>query len=49
MKRNFANEKVNQLPMAMFGIFYKMTTDATRLSIYKVSHLNQNCEMPLLP
>ncbi|SIR13576.1 hypothetical protein SAMN05421578_107209 [Paenibacillus macquariensis] len=49
MKRNFSNEKINQLSTGMFGIFYKMTTEATRLSIYKVSHSNQNCEMPLLP
>jgi hypothetical protein len=49
VKTNFVNEMISQLPMALFGIFYKVMTDATSLSIYNDLNSPQNCEMPLLP
>ncbi|GAB6990796.1 hypothetical protein JCM16418A_28460 [Paenibacillus pini] len=51
MVRNFNNSRINQLPFALSGIFYKVMTNGIRLSFkaLKYPFTLQNCEMPLLP
>lgn len=49
MVRNFSNDRINQLPMALSGIFYAAVFHGISLSIFKYPVASKNCEMPLLP
>ncbi|MGN7164207.1 RAxF-45 family protein [Paenibacillus cellulositrophicus] len=49
MVRNFGNDRINQLPMILSGIFYRVPVNGIRLSIFNNPVVLQNYEMPLLP
>ncbi|MBB3127192.1 hypothetical protein FHS19_001846 [Paenibacillus rhizosphaerae] len=49
MVRNLGNDRIKQLPMILSGIFYRVSANGIRLSIFNNPVVLQNCEMPLLP
>ncbi|WP_309273951.1 RAxF-45 family protein [Paenibacillus sp.] len=49
MVHNFSNDRINQLPMTLSGIFHAMAFYGISLSIFKHPVDLKNCEMPLLP
>ncbi|KHF33880.1 hypothetical protein CM49_03840 [Paenibacillus sp. P1XP2] len=49
MVRNFSNDRINQLPMTLSGIFHAAAFHGISLTIFKYPVASKNCEMPLLP
>ncbi|MCR8642707.1 hypothetical protein NV379_08530 [Paenibacillus sp. N1-5-1-14] len=50
MERNFVNDRISQLPMALFGITHVKTGNGISLPFYSQTNtIKQNCEMTLLP
>lgn len=49
MNRNFATFRLEQLPLAIFGIIYAAFNNGIAMPIFKQSSERQNCAMTLLP
>ncbi|GIP24983.1 hypothetical protein J23TS9_01130 [Paenibacillus sp. J23TS9] len=49
MAQHFSNNRIDQLPMTLSGIFYRAALNGIRLSNFKYPVVLKKCEMPLLP